>query len=188
MVQVDLPAAFAVGQIYALLSKEHLKKDERKFTNRLLGPFNFYMSTMFAPVGMFLLIGWPTWEIMYRGGWAENPYNRPWVAGFYVAFALVMILLGNVGFILAHHWYLKGRDRWVVVGAVLGVAVTLLPFLLRWGVWMKVGTFEEVQAGGGYSFWEPPFFYGWAVIMTYMVVATVGMGLFFKRVGSRLSP
>ncbi len=38
MVQVDLPAAFVVGQVCALLSKKYLEKESRKFTNRILGP------------------------------------------------------------------------------------------------------------------------------------------------------
>ncbi|MCP4662392.1 MAG: hypothetical protein GY856_43900 [bacterium] len=188
MVQVDLPAAFAIGQIYALLSKDYLKKDERKFTNRLLGPFNFFMSCCFAPVGMFLLIGWPAWEIMYWGGWVEDPFNKPWVAGFYVLFGIVMVVLGNVGFILAHHWYRKGRDQWVVWGSVVGVVLTLLPFVLQWGVWMNVGNYAEVDGGAGYSFFGMPFFGGWLVVMGYMGITAVGMGLWLKKKGNLIEP
>lgn len=188
MVQVDLPGAFAIGQIFALLSKDYLRQEPNKYAHRLLGPFNLYLSCMYAPVGMFLLIGWPAWEVMYRTGWVEQPYNRPWAAGFYIAFLLAMILIGNVGFILAHHWYRKGRDRWVIAGALIGVFLTLLPFLLRWGVWWRVGTYDEIQAGQGYSFFEPPFFHGWAVIMSYLVVTTIGMGIWLKRKGSTLKP
>ncbi len=63
MVQVDLPAAFAVGHIYALLSKGYLKKEKRLFTNRLLGPLNFFLTCGFVPGGLFLLVGWPAWEV-----------------------------------------------------------------------------------------------------------------------------
>lgn len=188
MVQVDLPGAFAIGQIFAFLSRGYLRREQSLFTNRLLGPFNFYLACGYAPVGMFLLIGWPAWEVMYVTGWVEDPYDRPWVAGFYVAFTLAMILIGNFAFILGHHWYRTGRDRWVVAGAAIGVALTVLPFLLRWGVWWRVGTWEEVRAGLGYSFWETPFFGGWAVIMSYLVVTTVGMGIWLARRGGRLTP
>ncbi len=187
MVQVDLPAAFAIGQICAILSKDHLRKEENTFCNRLLGPFNFYMACAFAPVGMFLLIGWPAWEVMYVSGWVENPYNRPWVALFYVLFAIVMIVLGNVGFILGHRWYRQGHDKRVMIGAIIGVALTLLPFVLRWGVWFKVGTFGEVTGGGGTSFFDPPFFAGWAGIMSYMAITTVAMCIWLKKKGNRLA-
>ncbi len=189
MVQVDLPAAFAIGQIYAALSKDFLRKEPHLFTNRLLGPFNIFMSCCYAPVGMFLLIGWPAWEVMYLTGWVENPFDRPWVAGFYVLFAIAMVVLGNVGFILAHHWFRKGLDRWVTFGTVAGLALTVLPFLLRWGVWWKVGTYREVaENGGGYSFWSPPFFWGWLSVMSCMVVSIAAVSVLFRPQGNRLEP
>ncbi len=104
MVQVDLPAAFAVGQIFAILSRGYLKKESRKFTNRLIGPLNVFLSCCFAPVGMFLMIGWPAWEVMYWTGWVEAPFDRPYVAGFYVLFGISMVVNEKVGFILANLW------------------------------------------------------------------------------------
>ena len=189
MVQVDLPAAFAVGQIYALLSRKYLEKDGRLFSHRLLGPLNLFLSCVYAPVGMFLLIGWPAWEVMYVSAWPEKPFDRPLVAGFYVLFAIVMVLLGNVGFVLAHHWLRKGRVLWVKIGAGVGLGLTVLPFLLEWGVWSRVGTVAEVvEEGGGYSMWAAPFFSGWIVVISYLVVGTVVFGLLFRRWGERFEP
>ncbi len=183
MIQVDLPAAFTVGQIFGLLSKNYLKKEPDRFANKLLGPFNFYLCCGFVPGGLFLLIGWPAWEAMYVNGsaWFEAPFNRPLVVGFYVLFMIVMMVLGNVGFILAHHWYQKGKDKFVIYGSIIGLILTGLPFLLRWGVWWKVGTYAEIQAGGGYSFFQPPFFYGWLGIMGYLAIVMILAGLWFKR-------
>jgi len=185
MIQVDLPAAFAVGQIYAILSRNYLKKEPNKFANRLLGPLNFYLSCGFVPAGLFLLIGWPSWETMYVTAWVENPFNRPLAAGFYILFMVLMILLGNVGFILAHHWYRKGKDRLVVYGSITGVILAFLPFLLKWGIWWKIGTYSKVKLGEGYSFWEPPFILGWVFIMSYLAIVTVITGLWFKKKGSQ---
>jgi hypothetical protein len=180
MVQVDLPAAFAIGQVFAALSRRYLQQEPHLFSHRLLGPFNFFMACCYVPVGMFLLIGWPAWEIMYVSDWLDNPFDRPAVAGFYVAFGVVMMLLGNAGFILAHHWYRQGRAAWVRIGIGVGALLTGLPFLLKWGVWMQVGTHAAVQGGRGYSFWDAPFFHGWLVIMSLMVVSIVGMGLILR--------
>jgi len=185
MVQVDLPAAFTVGQVFAFLSKKYLKDEPGIFANKLLGPLNLYLSCGFAPVGMFLLIGWPAWEVMHVTGWVENPFNRPLVAGFYVLFLIAMVLLGNVGFILGHHWYKKGKDKWVIYGAVIGAILTFLPFLLKWGVWWNVGQYDEVMAGRGASFWKPPFFYGWLVVMSYFFIITILTGIWFKKRGSK---
>lgn len=188
MVQVDLPAAFVIGQIYAMLAKSYLKKEPRKFTNKLLGPLNFFMSCCFAPAGMFLLVGWPAWEVMYNTGWVENPYNRPWVAGFYVFFGIVMVVLGNVGFILAHHWYRKDLDKRVTIGIAAGSFLTVLPFLIRWGIWWKIGTYSDFIAKKGYSFWNPPFFHGWLGIMICAFVSALVMGIWFKKKGNQLEP
>jgi len=62
MIQVDLPAAFAVGQVFSMLSKKYLVKETELFTSKLLGPFNFYLTCGFVPGGLFLLVGWPAWE------------------------------------------------------------------------------------------------------------------------------
>ncbi|MGE5328684.1 MAG: hypothetical protein ACM3KR_04155 [Deltaproteobacteria bacterium] len=183
MIQVDLPAAFAVGQIFAFLSQNYLKKTPEKFTNKLLGPFNFYMSCGFVPAGLYLLVGWPSWEAMYTTDWLEKTFNQPWAAGFYVLFVIAIILLGNLGFILAHHWYNKGKDRLVVIGSAAGVMLAVLPFLLRWGVWWKIGTYAQIQANQGYSFWENPFFGGWLFIMCYMTIVTIFTGAWFKKRG-----
>jgi len=187
MIQVDLPGAFTVGQVFALLAKKYLKGEPDIFTNKLVGPLNVYLTCGFSPAGLFLLFGWPAWEIMYVTAWVENPFNRPLVAGFYVLFLIAMVLLGNLGFMLGHYWYKKGKDKWVVYGAIVGGILTVLPFLLRWGVWWNIGTYAEVTAGGGYSFWQPPFFHGWLVIMSYLAITTVLTGLWFKKRGNRAS-
>ena len=146
---------------------------------------NLYMACGFVPGGLFLLVGWPAWEVMYWTAWWEAPYNRPLVAGFYVLFVIVMILLGNLGFILGHHWYRKGKDKRVVYGSIIGGILTVLPFLLQWGVWMDVGTYAEVKAGTGYSFWQAPFFHGWLCIISYLGITLLIMGIWLKKRDNR---
>ena len=187
MVQVDLPAAFAVGQAFGIMAKKYLKKEPDTFFSKLLGPFNFYLTCGFIPGGMFLLIGWPAWECMYTTNWVENPFDRPLVVGFYILFMIVMIVLGNAGFILAHKWYRKGKDKWVAWGTTIGVVLAVLPFALRWGIWMNIGTYADVKAGAGYSFWDPPFFHGWLAIMSWLAVTMILAGLWFRKKGNSLA-
>ncbi len=187
MVQVDVPAAFAVGQVFALLSKDYLRRESQIVLHRLSGPFNFYLACGFVPGGLYLLIGWPAWEVMYATPWLENPFDRWLATGAYVAFMVLLMAVGNLGFMLAHRWYRKGKDRLVVWGAAMGTALALLPFLLRWGVWWTIGTYDEIQGGQGYSFWSPPFFKGWLTIMSYLLVASVLSGWWFLRTGRRLA-
>lgn len=187
MVQVDIPAAVAIGQVFGILSKDYLRKEPHLVLNRLLGPFNLYATCGFAPGGLFLLVGWPAWELMYATPWFEAPFDRPVAAGAYVLFAVGLVLLANGGFLLAHHWYRTGKDRLVTYGAIVTAALALLPFALHWGVWLDIGTYADVHAGGGYSFWQPPFFYGWLVIMSFLIGAGVLSGWWFLRTSRRLA-
>ncbi|WDP92725.1 MAG: hypothetical protein HUN04_24585 [Desulfobacter sp.] len=182
MIQVDLPAAFAIGQTYALLSKNYLKTEDHLFTSKPLGILNFYLGCGFVPGGLYLISAYPAWEAMYKTAWLDTPFNNPPVAYFTVIFVILMILLGNMGYIFGHWCYKTGKDSLVPLTMGAGYVFTVLPFILDWGVWMKIGTYEEVVIkGGGYSFWEPPFFFGWAIIMAWLGLTTIGTGIWFKK-------
>ncbi|HED34827.1 MAG TPA: hypothetical protein ENJ08_11580 [Gammaproteobacteria bacterium] len=181
MIQVDLPAALAIGQVFALLSQNYLRKEKEYYTSKPLGMLNFYFACGFVPGGLYLISAYPAWEIMYKTGWLDVPFDNPPVAYFTVIFVILMVLLGNVGYIFAHWCYRTARDRLVPWTTALAVFLTFLPFMVDWGVWMKIGTFNEVSQGGGYSFWDPPFFYGWLIIIGWLVITTVAAGLWFKK-------
>ena len=189
MIQVDLPGAIAAGQILALLSKKYLKKEEHKFTHRLMGPIGWYFALIYAPIGMFLLIGWPAWEGMYWWEWVERPaFNAP-VAFFYISFYLSMILLGNASYIVGHSLYLNGRDKVVNVLAVISVIATILPFMLWPFTWYYVGTYAQYHAVPKETttlFSTPSFFFPWLGVMGYFTIATVGFGLWLKRYSAKL--
>ncbi len=188
MIQVDLPAAFAIGQAFALLSNNYLKKENSLYTSKPLGMLNFYLSCGFVPGGLYLITAYPAWEAMYKTGWLDTPYDNPPVAFFTVFFVMLMVLLGNVGYIFGHWCYQTGKDRIVPWTTAAGFFLTILPFILNWGVWMKVGTYDEVSKGGGYSFMDPPFFYGWAIIMSWLAITTIATGIWFKNKADKFHP
>lgn len=185
MIQVDLPAAFAVGQIYAFLSSDYLRKEKRFFTSKPLGMLNFYLSCGFVPGGLYLISAYPAWEAMYKTGLLDTPFNNPPVAYFTLFFVMMMVLLGNAGYLIGHWCYRNGKGKIVPITIAAAIFLTVLPFLLNWGVWMKIGTYEEVISGGGYSFWEPPFFYGWAIIMSWLTLTSITTGIWFKNVANK---
>jgi hypothetical protein len=187
MVQVDIPAAFTLGQFFALLTKKYLKSEKQLFSSRLLGLFTFYLTFGFIPVGMYFMVGWPSWEVMYVTGWVEHVFNNLPVIFFYIGFMMLMIILGEVGYIVGHLCFRKGKDTIVVIGAVAGTILTFLPFVVRWGVWWKIGTYAEFLTGTGYSFFKPPFVIGWVIIMLYWVIMTVVFGMIANRQSNKLS-
>ncbi len=107
---------------------------------------------------------------------------------FYVFFVILMVLLGNAGYILAHTWPRQSWDKQVRLVAVISLFLTILPFLLQWASWTKVGSYAQViETGAGYYDWmQTPFHYGWAAIMRYITVVTLLMGIWMKRRGNVL--
>lgn len=184
MVQVDIPGAFAAGQIFAVLSREYLKQEESRLTHRLGGPIVTYFSLMFAPVGLFLLICWPAWESMYWWEWVQRPATDPLVSFFYIGFYFAMIVIGVASYALAHTLYRQGRERTVLVLAAAGVVATLLPFILWPFTWYHVGTYADYHAVPKRTtvmFHTPAFFNSWLVIMGYFFAASIAFGLWIKR-------
>ena len=186
MIQVDLPAAFAIGQTFSVLSKNYLKKEPDYLTSKLLGPFNLYLTTGFVPGGLFLLVGWPAWEAMFTVPWIENSYNNPVIAAVYVLFVIAMILFGNLGYLLGHYFYRNNLAKYLKYTLSLGLFLTFLPFVVRWGCWSRIGTYAEVKAGGGYPFGDAPFFTGWVCIMGYLFVTGILAGIWFLKKSKKI--
>ena len=181
MIPVTLPAAITLGFIFSFITKKILKEEAELFHHRLLGFFNIYIICGFVPAGMFFLTGWPSWEMMYLTGWLENAFDRPLVAGFHVAYYVLMILLANTGFILGHYLIRKEKETFVIIGLVSGALVTIVAILLRLNVFFTIGTYAEIQQNRGASFVEGPFFIGWIIIMSYMALTTVAAILIMRR-------
>jgi len=59
--------------------------------------------------------------------------------------------------------------------------------LLNWGIWSRIGTWEQVTQGEGYAFSSYPFFQGWLFIMSYMMIMGIGFGLLFIRLSKNLA-
>ena len=190
MIQVDIPGAFAAGQIFAVLSKKYLKKEQREFTHRLSGPIGWYFSLIYAPIGMFLLFGWPAWEGMYWWEWVEKPaFNAP-VAFFYIFFYIAMIVIGNLSYVLGHRLYKKGQDQTVNILTVIGVIITILPFFIWPLTWYHVGTYAQYHADPRETtsmLSTPSFLYSWLLIMGYFAIASVLFGLWLRKYSGKIA-
>jgi hypothetical protein len=184
MVQVDLPAAFAAGQILAMLSKRYLADEKELFTHRLMGPVAVYFALMFAPPGLFLLICWPAWESMYWWKWIETPAMAPWVSLFYIAFYMVTIITGCGSYMAAHTLYRKGKDKTVKALVVSGVITTLLPFFLWPFTWYHVGSYAQynsIPMRTSTMFNTPAFFFSWFAVMGYFAFSSLAFGAWIKK-------
>ncbi len=191
MVQVDLPGAFAAGQLCGILSKSYLLRERRLFCQPLMGPVALYLALGFAPVGLFLLVCWPAWEGMYWWEWVERPSANPAVALFYVGFLLALVLVGVLSFVLSHRLFLAGRGQLVTVLAVVGVLLAVAPFFVWPMTWYWVGSQAEYHAVPRQSaplFEAPTFLYSWAMVLGYFVLVSAAFGFWLKKAASALTP
>ncbi len=147
MVQVDVPAAFAMGQLYAFIARNSLRREASLLGNRFITLNNWYVTLILAPVGLFLLVGWPGWETMYRWPWAESVQFHPLTALFYVLFLAAMVVLGNAGFIMAHRFYLRNRDRTAKRWLIISILISLAAFLIDIRAPFSIGTIDEYRRG-----------------------------------------
>lgn len=190
MLQVDLPGAFALGQVFAIISKKYLEKNKNRFTHQLMGPISWYFALVYAPIGMFALVSWPAWETMYWWEWIEHPDFNPAVAFFYVAFYMSMILLGIISYILAHSLLLSSKDRTVNVLAILGAIAAFLPFFLWPDNWYYIGTYAQFNAAPRQAtiiLKTPSFLFPGLLAIGYFVIGTVFFGFWLKKYSSNLS-
>ena len=124
---------------------------------------------------------------MYEAQWIENTFNNPIISAFYIAFVIAMIIFGNFGYILGHYWYYKGKDTNVLIGLVLGIILSFLPFFLNWGVWKYIGAYDEIMNGKGYPIFSGEFFQGWIGIMLFMITTAVIAGLWFMKTSKKMA-
>jgi hypothetical protein len=190
MLQVDLPGALALGQLFAIISRKYLERKKDRFTHQLMGPISWYFTLVYAPVGMFALICWPAWETMYWWKWIEQPDFKPLVAFFYVAFYLSMILIGIISYILAHSLLLNNKDRTVYSLAILGGITAFMPFFLWPENWLYIGTyaqFNSVHCQAEIIFKTPSFIFPGLLAIGYCVIGTIIFSFWLKKYSSNLS-
>jgi hypothetical protein len=113
MVQVDVFWSYGIGAGFALAAARQLRQaaaaggdggdggllGDRYFTATLL-----YVGVLFAPSGVWLLWGFPSWETMHAG-------DRALPAWLVAAFALTNVTQGALGYAITKRLILRGRPR-----------------------------------------------------------------------------
>lgn len=173
MVQVDIPAAFAMGQVLAMVGRKSLKMGHQSTYDRFLLWTNWYMSLILGPTGLFLLVGWPAWETMYQWSWVENSQFHGMVALFYIVFLIVMVVLGNAGFIMSCRLLRSNRDglAWTILA--LSIVSTLAPFLIDIKAPLYIGTYQTYHAGTAPLVFGTSFMISWFWIMLFWVTGSI---------------
>ncbi len=178
-VQIDIPAAFAMGQLMAVVGRKSLKTGEPSIRNRFLLWTNWYMSLILCPAGFFLLVGWPAWETMYQWAWIENPQFHSLVALFYILFLMVIVILGNVGFLMSYWLIRHNKDTLAKVIVALSLLSVVAPLLIDIKAPFFIGTYQQYHTGKASLIFGSSFFFSFFAIMLFWAIGSV---VFIKKV------
>ena len=181
MVQVDIPAAFAMGQLLAIVGRKSLKTGQPSVRDRFLLLTNWYTSLILGTTGLFLLVGWPGWETMYQWAWVENPQFKPMVALFYIVFLVLMVALGNAGFLMSYRLIRSNREALAKAILALSVIGTFAPFLIDIKAPFYIGTYQQYHTGQASLIFHSSFIFPWFGIMLFWVIGSV---IFVRKVYS----
>jgi hypothetical protein len=168
MVQIDIPIAFAAGQMLAHAAQRQLSTGRPEHYYRVLSIVNIFTGLFFAPIPIYFLVDYFEWETTYM----VDPERA---TRFFIPIVLfVLVLAANLGFWLSNWLIRKGR-----AGIGRGIYWLIWLYSLGWifGNWprsTRIGTYAQYHTAPEtmIRIWEvskDPFF--WILIVTLVIFA-----------------
>ena len=189
MVQLDIPAAFAVSMFFVDMGRSALKQEAEltpdrpsKAYYRFLFRSLFFAAFVVCPSGLYLLCGWPGWEQLYWSQRFENLILQGWQNALFPAFFIMGIVLASyLGYIVGYRLLIAGKEKYIrpIYLGVLGVSC--IPVLLSYPAFLLVGTYDQYHnlntqtRDAMKAVWNNPYDFGvaWLGVMVYFVAALV---------------
>jgi hypothetical protein len=177
VVQIDIPIAFAVGQMLADAASRQLSTGRPEPYYRALAMTNIFMGLFFAPIPIYFLVDYFGWETTYMC----DPTR---VTRFFVPLVLfALFLAANLGFWLSNALIRKGRAG---IGRMIYVLIWLYSFGWIFGNWprsTRIGTYAQYHTARDTMtrIWEvskDPFFF---ILIATLVIFAVPLVLFMRQ-------
>ncbi len=177
MVQIDIPIAFAAGQMLADAANRQLRTGKPEHYYRAQGATNLFTGLFFAPIPIYFLVDYFEWETTYM----VDPER---VTRFFIPLVLfVLMLAANLGFWLSKALIQKGRAG---VGRIIYILIWIYSLAWIFGNWprsTRIGTYAEYHAAREtmIRLWEAskdPFLY---ILIATLVIFLVPLVLFLVR-------
>jgi hypothetical protein len=177
MVQIDIPIAFAVGQMLADAARHQLQTGKAEPYYRTLALTNIYTGLCFAPIPVYFLVDYFGWETTYM-------YDPDRVTRFFVPIVLfVLMLAANLGFWLSNALIHKGR---AAVGRAIYILIWLYALGWIFGNWprsTRLGTYAQYHTAPETMIraWEvskDPFLY---ILIATLIIFAVPLVLVMRR-------
>ena len=189
MVQLDIPAAFAVSQLFAYMGRKRIKREADEAGGqkppiyyRYLFYSVFFSAVVIVPAGLYLVSGWPGWEQIYWSRRFEEVIHTGWVnALFPTLFILFIVLAAYAGFHLAYKWIKNGKERYIVPTFVGVLVLAAAVVAVCYPSFILLGTYDQYHGLNGETrdamakVWanKYDFGYGWLGVMIFFSLAMI---------------
>lgn len=197
MVQLDIPAAFAVSILFVDLGRNILKREAESSpgeTPRAYYQFLFrsifFAGFVISPAGIYLIAGWPGWEQLYWSKRVEELILHGWFNALLPAFFIMSIVLaGYLGHILGYRLITAGKEKYLRPTYIGVLVLSSIPVLLSYPAFLLVGTYDQYHNLNGQTreamtaVWKNPYGFGvgWLGVMIYFTAALIYCILKIRR-------
>lgn len=187
MVQIDIPIAFALGQIFADAAQRQLLTGRPEYYLRALLKNNLFQIFFFSWIPVYFLVNYFGWETTHmwwhKGSITDYPLFLP-------IFLIVFFFAANSGFWFSAILIRKGKHALV---RKIYVSIFIFSFAWAFGFWNRttyLGSFDEWARGTAKRIWNTsggePFL---LVLFFALVTWFISLVLFIKGIrleGKRL--
>lgn len=187
MVQIDVPVAFALGNLFADIAKKQLQTEEPRYYYKTFYKYLIYQIFFFSWIPVYFMVNYFGWETTHMWWTKDSVTDYPF---FVPIFMIVFFLAAVSGFKLGTCLVRKARiwlNRLVYLG--LGVFSGIWIFA-QTGSTFKLGTYEQWKEGTAPWFYQDKTFL-FMLIFTVLVWA-IAMAIFLcklsregKRIGGK---
>lgn len=151
MVQIDIPIAFALGQIFADAARKQLLTGKPEYYLRSLLKNNLFHIFFFSWIPVYFLVNYFSWETTHMWWHKDSITDYPL---FLPVFLVAFFLAANSGFCLSAALIRKGRHAFV---RKIYIGIFIFSFAWAFGFWNRttyLGSFNEWAGGTAKRVWD----------------------------------
>ncbi len=182
MVQIDVPAAFAVGSFFADAAHKQLQAGGPRALYEVAWKNNMFQIFFFLWIPVYFIMNFFGWETTYRW-WTEDSVSA--YPLFLPVFVLVFLAAANLGFFLGNWLVSKGM---LLANRIIYIGIAIYSVIWVFGQTdrtMQVGTFSQWVAHKSVVFYDDPtFLKAFVIVMAVWVVGVIGFGWNLRKAGN----
>ncbi|MFZ0819763.1 MAG: hypothetical protein WAM91_06815 [Candidatus Acidiferrales bacterium] len=175
MVQIDVPAAFAIGSFFADAAHKKLQSGDAAQLYRAAFKNNLFQIFFFLGIPLYFIMNFFGWETTYLWWTSDSVAAYPL---FIPVFTLVFLAAGNIGFFLGAS-LIRGGMVWANRIIYIGIAIYSIIWVFgQTSRTFQVGTYSEWAAHKSVIFYDnKDFLTAFVIVMAIWAIGVVGFFL-----------